>query len=210
MIAPPKPPSRDELEALIKEARARHLRPRLLGAAGVAVAAAIGLAIYASLIGGTTSNDGRPSAEGRSGGAPLCLAAQLSATGGLNGAVGTMLGPVTLANTGSNACSLPTGRPRVTILWRDRALPVRETTAGTGFSGETHARVLVPHSRAVIYMRWSNWCGKPREGTIIRPTFRLRWADGVVVDALNNKLTPPRCGSPAGGSQIAVGVPVKG
>ena len=38
MIAPPKPPAHDELEALIKEARERQLRRRLLGAAGIAVA----------------------------------------------------------------------------------------------------------------------------------------------------------------------------
>jgi hypothetical protein len=37
-LAPPKP-SHDELEALIKEARQRQLRRRLLGAAGVAIAA---------------------------------------------------------------------------------------------------------------------------------------------------------------------------
>jgi hypothetical protein len=38
MIAPPKPPSHDEREALIKEARARQLRRRLLGAASMAMA----------------------------------------------------------------------------------------------------------------------------------------------------------------------------
>jgi hypothetical protein len=49
MIAPPRPPSHDELEALIKEARARQLRRRLLGAASIATAAAAGLGIYATL-----------------------------------------------------------------------------------------------------------------------------------------------------------------
>jgi hypothetical protein len=206
MIAPPKPPSHDELEALIKEARARHLRRRLLGAAGVAVGAALALSVYALTIGG---GDHAKLTGGSAGaGAPLCRASQLSATGGLNGAVGTMLGPVTLTNTGSSACSLPNSRPRVSILWQARVLPVRET-AGTVRSGEARAGVLGPHSRAMIYMAWSNWCRKPREGTIIRPTFRLRWADGLVVDAPNNRLTPPRCGSPAGGSEIAVGVPVR-
>ena len=49
MIAPPRPPSHDELEALIKEARARQLRRRLLGAAGVAIAAALGNGYQGSL-----------------------------------------------------------------------------------------------------------------------------------------------------------------
>jgi hypothetical protein len=52
MLAPPLPPSPDEREALIREARARQLRRRLLGAAGVAVAAAFGLSAYAITIGG--------------------------------------------------------------------------------------------------------------------------------------------------------------
>jgi hypothetical protein len=67
MIAPPKPPSRDELEALIKEARARHLRRRLLGAAGVAVAAAIGLSVYALTIGGSAGDVAQGSARARAG-----------------------------------------------------------------------------------------------------------------------------------------------
>ncbi len=47
MIAPPKPPAQDELEALIKEARERQLQRRLLGAAAIAIGAAIALGIYA-------------------------------------------------------------------------------------------------------------------------------------------------------------------
>ena len=50
MTAPPKPPPHDELEALIKEARARQLRRRLLGAAGIAVAAATGLSAGAKAV----------------------------------------------------------------------------------------------------------------------------------------------------------------
>ena len=208
MIAPPKPPSDDELEALIKEARARQLRRRLLGAAAVAIAAAIGLGAYALAIGGgsqAATTSGAPT-----GTPPLCRSSQLSATAGLNGAVGTMLGPVTLTNNGDSACSLPTGRPSVRILWRGRVLPARETDGTKLFRGPP-ARVLAPHSTAAITMDWSNWCGKPSEGTVIQPTFELRWTDGLGVDAPDHPaLTPPRCGSPRGGSVIVVGVPEKG
>jgi Protein of unknown function (DUF4232) len=201
MIAPPKPPSHDELEALIKEARARQLRRRLLGAAWIGIAAAIGLAIYAVAIGG-----GQTAVTGRAaiGSPALCRSSQLSASAGLNGAVGTMLGPVTLTNNGGSACSLPTGRPSVRILWQRRVLATRETALRPD---APPVHVLAPHSTAAVMMDWSNWCGKPSEGTVIRPTFELRWADGLGVDAPDYPaLTPPRCGSRAGGSVIAVGV----
>jgi hypothetical protein len=77
-------------------------------------------------------------------------------------------------------------------------------------SGETPVRVLAPGSKAAIFMAWSEWCGKPSAGTI-RPTFQLRWADGLGVDARNHALTPPRCDSPGSGtrgSTIAVSTPV--
>jgi hypothetical protein len=206
MIAPPRPPSHDDPEALIKEARERQLRRRLLGAAGVAIAAAIGLSAYAL----TNGNGKQASALGRTpiGAAPLCRSSQLSAVGGVNGASGMMLGPITLTNTGESPCSLPTGQPQVRIAWQGRVLRVRET-GGQDLSGGTQARVLAPHSTAMVYTAWANWCGKPSEGTIIQPTFELRWVDGLGVDAPNNRLTPPRCGSRAAGSTIAVSGPVR-
>jgi uncharacterized protein DUF4232 len=207
MIAPPKPTSHDEIEALIREARQRQLRRRLLGAAGIAIAAALGLGAYALTIG----NGGQASSKSASpiGAAPLCRSSQLSASAGLNGAAGTMLGPATLTNTGGSMCSLPTGRPTVHILWRGRVLGVRETD-GTRLFQAPGVQMLAPHASAVITMEWSNWCGKPREGTVIRPTFQLRWTDGLVVDATDRPaLTPPRCGSPHD-SKIAVGVPERG
>jgi hypothetical protein len=51
MIAPPKSPSNEELEALVKEARARQLRRRLIGAAGLALAAAAAISIWAAVPG---------------------------------------------------------------------------------------------------------------------------------------------------------------
>jgi hypothetical protein len=66
MIAPPKPPSSDELELLIKEARERQLRRRLVGAATVAIAAGVGLAVWATLPGGskpTTSQQGNSGSQ---------------------------------------------------------------------------------------------------------------------------------------------------
>lgn len=52
MIAPPKPSSSDNLEALVKEARARQLRRRVVGVTLVAIAAGAGLAVWAVVSGG--------------------------------------------------------------------------------------------------------------------------------------------------------------
>jgi WD40-like Beta Propeller Repeat len=46
MLAPPRPPAHDELEALIREARQRQRRRRLAGVAAVAVLAAVALAAF--------------------------------------------------------------------------------------------------------------------------------------------------------------------
>lgn len=205
MIAPPRPPSHDELEALIKEARARQLRRRLLGAAGAAIATALGLAVYAFVTGG---------AVGRTAGgspntplvAPLCRASQLSASAdGLNGeAFGTMGGEATLTNVGAGVCSLPTGRPDVRILWQGRSLPVREATAA---ADDPLPHPLAPNSKAFIQLLWSNWCGKPVPG--IRPTFELRFADGVVVDAPGWVARTPICLAPGKGSVLSVSRPFR-
>src|SRR5215467_7324874 len=111
MIAPPKPPSHDELEALIKEARARQLRRRLLGAAGIAIAAALGLSIYAFLTGGSPGNPSQPLVHGRRTTGPLCRASQISASAGLQGATESLAGGATITNTGGSSCSLTRLRP---------------------------------------------------------------------------------------------------
>lgn len=209
MIAPPRPPSDDDLQALIKEARERQLRRRLLGAAGVAFAAALGLSIYASVTG---SSSGRPSGSspGVRVGAPLCRSSQLAATAdGLNGgAFGTMNGPATLTNVSGASCTLPTGRPRVHILWRGRILPTREAAEA---ADDPMPGVLTPHSKAFIALSWSNWCGDPSEGTVsrIRPTFLLRFAGGLQVSAPGWVATLPGCLSPGKMSSISVSRPYK-
>jgi hypothetical protein len=117
MLAPPRPPSHDELEALIKEARARQLRRRLLGAAGVAIAAGIGLCIYAFLAGGS---QGAATASGSS---PETVAAPCSAAAGwrlrLDGLwsepTGQHTAPLSVTRIGGSACTLA-GYPKITLL----------------------------------------------------------------------------------------------
>jgi hypothetical protein len=62
-----KPPSDEELEALIKEARARQLRRRLLGAVGVVLAAATAFVSYALVAGQGPEEPRRQRTPGPSG-----------------------------------------------------------------------------------------------------------------------------------------------
>ena len=117
MIAPPKPPAHEDLELLIKEARARQLRRRLLGAAGVAIAAALGLSIYAFVAGGAQRNATAP------GGRPQPTAAPCSVAGGwrlqLNDfwaePTGQHTAPLAIRRNGAAACTL-VGYPTVALL----------------------------------------------------------------------------------------------
>lgn len=149
MIAPPKPPSHDELEALIKEARARQLRRRLLGAAGIAIAAAIGLSVYAFVSGGKLDSVGQPPAQGGRATGPLCRSSQLSGSVFFQGATQTMLGGVTIENRGGATCSMPNRRPAASIMWRGKRLPTHESAfAGPGVSrpADVLARAQAPPS----------------------------------------------------------------
>jgi hypothetical protein len=204
VLAPAKP-TRDELEALIKEARERQARRRLIGAAAVAIAAATGLGVYAFVAGGRTDggNDGSPAPSLA---APLCRASQFSSTAGLNGAVGTLVGTVILTNTSADACSLPTGRPHVSVLWQGHVLPTQNR--GERSSGRP-IRVLGPHSSAAIDMDWANWCGGLDHRTAVDPTFRLSWADRLTVDVPNGiAVPPPRCNG-GGPSLTSAGRPYR-
>lgn len=168
--------------------------------------AAVALAVYAATIGGGADRNDSGSAIG----APLCRGSQLSASAlGMNGgAFGTMNGDATLTNVSNSRCALPSGRPRVRILWRGRIVPTREINAATGGSP---LPVLAAHSRATVLLSWGNWCGKPSEGTIswVRPTFLMRFAGGLKVAAPGSVATPPGCTDKRTESVIAVGTPVR-
>jgi len=116
MIAPPRPPSHDELEALIKEARARQLRRRLVCASGVALAAALGLSIYASMTGGArhsaTGQEGRPQPGVTSCGVPGGWRLKLG--GLMSEPTGQHTAPLALTRTGASACTL-SGYPIVAL-----------------------------------------------------------------------------------------------
>jgi hypothetical protein len=188
MIAPPKPPPQDELEALIKEARARQLRRRLLGVAGVAIAAAIGLSAYALTIGGGPSRITGSTSVG--GAVPPCRSSQLSASGNWIGAAGSVINDMPIVNRGGNPCSLPMGRPGVQVTWRGSLLPIKVQAAGPGESYPGRpVHVLAPGRMAVVYLDWGNWCARPYAGATTNIT--LRFDDGLRMTARHVFGQPP-------------------
>jgi hypothetical protein len=195
MIAPPRPPFHDELEALIKEARERQLQRRRLGAAGIAIAAAIGLGAYALTYGRTqysaTSNP--PGAA-----VPACRSSQLSAFSGLNGATGSILGPVTITRAGRATCSLPDRRPVVRITTAGGSGPVQQ--APLALPADLAPR-LARGAIGEIFIRWSNWCGKTPT------TMTLDFGHGLEVTAPLRDTQPP-CRAPAVPSVIGASRPL--
>jgi len=164
VLAPPKPPS-DELELLIKEARARQVRRRrLLGAASVAIAAALGLGVYA-LVGGF--NRQLNSGTSPSGGVPHCRTSQISVSFPM--LIGVMSrGRIILfvmTNKSGTPCSLPLHPPVARITWHGTVLPTRQERGKGIVYGSWEPlrviRVLKPGGRAAISGEWRNWCGRP-------------------------------------------------
>lgn len=219
MIAPPRPPQ-DDPELLIKEARTRQLRRRLRGVAGLAIAAALGLSIYAFVAGGRPANVAQPPSQGGHATGPACRTSQLLATFHFGGSTQAMMGGATLRNTSDSVCSLPTSRPTFRILWQRAllAIPVRPGTLAA--PPWPRARTLAPDQRAFVVMDWLalpviGGAAAPRRfqrlcnrdtGANFKPLVELRYRDGLTLAARATGLTLPLCG-PLHSSWMDVGRP---
>jgi hypothetical protein len=195
VLAPP--PPQDELEALIREARERQLRRRLLGAASVAIAAAVGLSVYGLLLG-----NGAPKTPSASAGTPppLCRASQLSVAMFFEGATQTMLGGARITNTGATTCSFPRGRPVVAVSWHGRTWPVRERPMPSSTAPPWHrVRVLAPGATASVFLQWwDQWfCAQRLQDWSFDPRFELRFT-GLTVFGTATRMPVPDCGKPGG------------
>lgn len=158
-LAPPKPTPHDELEALIKEARARQMRRKLLGAAVVATAAAVALGIYAVATWGTSNRSAKAASPTA---APLCQSSQLSASFFPGGAAGLALEGLVVDNIARRACSLPVERPAVHVVFREKALRTKERSWGSDQQfGARASHVLGPGKKAFFEIGWRGWCPNP-------------------------------------------------
>jgi Protein of unknown function (DUF4232) len=194
------PPPHSEAEALIKEARARQLRRRLLAAAGLAIGAAIGLSLYAfTTRGGYT----RPAGDSAGLAPPVCRASRLSASFGTGGAGGLALGGLVLGNTGSRPCSLPVGRPIVQVIFRSKPLPAQERPWDPSEQfGARAGHILGPGKKAFFEIGWRGWCPNPSAApTSPHATLSVRFRGGLrlaVPDTPDdrNGVSLPGCGEP--------------
>jgi uncharacterized protein DUF4232 len=183
MLAPPKPPSHDEPEALIKEARERQLRRRLLGAAGVAIVAAVALWAYALTIGRRTSSSGTSITSAA---VLACRSSQLSTSAMFGASGGTTFNPVQLTNTSGRACALPAGRPALQIMFRGKPFPIAQQSWRGSLSpwGAPAGHTLAAGTQAFVELRWRDWCPRPAQApTTGAVTFILRFGGGLLVTA---------------------------
>jgi hypothetical protein len=147
-----------------------------------------------------------------------CDAAVLRAKPFFQGAHGSLVGGVTLSNTGRTKCSL---RGRVTArfaggsaegtAWTVVAGPAPRRDPSAVYDRDSSLRALAPGRGADIHMRWVNWCPPGTTVTSTGPP-----PDGLIVDlprgrgSLRVPLTSaPRCDFPAQPSTLVVGPPAR-
>jgi hypothetical protein len=163
MLAPPKPPPQDELDALIREARERQLRRRVLAAAAVAVAAAASLGIYAALF-GSSARTARSASEGH---AATCSLNALALSLQTQGTATQSVTFLTLRNTQRPTCSI-TAPAVFEITENGHPAPV----VGNPLRARLHATLRQARSSSWPQsgIWWANWCGS-RKG--LRITVRV-------------------------------------
>lgn len=144
MIAPPRPPSHQELEALIKEARARQLRRRLLGAAGFAIAAALALSTYALWVGPTQRTRATAKIPARAAtGCDVAGGWRLRTDGLWSEPTGQHTVPLAVTWTGTQPCTLD-GYPTLVLL-NGEGQPL-------AFRYSHHDQVVTKHSPRVVHV----------------------------------------------------------
>jgi hypothetical protein len=100
-------------------------------------------------------------------GTPACTAADLTATAGWQGATGSMVGGLTVTNTGSSACALD-GPPRNIVL-RDHSRTLSDVDYAAELSGDAGVTttaspvLLAPGDQAEAFLAWSNECAASRQ-----------------------------------------------
>lgn len=137
-----------------------------------------------------------------------CTVSQLSSVGGWQGATQSLLGAISLSNTGATECELH-GYLTVTIFDKQgQALHV-ETRHGTPQTGTPPPRVgnvVLPPGKddaAQIYVQWFNWCGGDPSPITVRLTFPN--GETLVVPPGLNPWGVEDCQSPSDPSVLQIG-----
>jgi hypothetical protein len=133
-----------------------------------------------------------------------CRASQLGSRLYLQGATGSLVGGVDLANDGARACAL-LGRPVVSFVGASRPVMVLAAAPQKGpddalVDPPGSLRALAPGKRASVSLWWSNWCGR---GGRAPTAIRLGLPDGTAVVLPLQRA--PRCDDRHAPSTIQVG-----
>lgn len=134
---------------------------------------------------------------------PACTAADLRPLPAmLQGATGSMLGPVWLRNTSARRCAIG-GRPDVRLVAGGRVLPTRERTLKPS-DGALSVSTVAAGARVAAFVQWWNWCGAWPKGKFVR-TLRLSLTltTGVRVST-RVRTGRARCDAPAQVSRLYV------
>jgi hypothetical protein len=162
--SPPRPPSQDELDALIREARERQLRRRLLGAAAIAITAAVSLGIYAVFSDGSS----RPTTGASpSGLATTCPLGALSLSIQTQGTATQAVTFLTIRNPQRLTCSIT-----APVVFEITANGQRAHVLGNPLRLRLHTKLRAARSSfwPLNGVWWANYCGS-RKG--LRMTARV-------------------------------------
>lgn len=143
--------------------------------------------------------------------AASCGSGQLRATAMMQGAAGSLVGVIDIANFSSTRCTLQ-GRPALTLLDQN----LRPITTGIAFTRAPAGWVvdgsprpsgwpvvtLRPGDAASVRIQWTNWCRSGRA-----PLWRVGIPGSGAVDVIAglDSVSPPPCNGPGQPSTIAVG-----
>jgi Protein of unknown function (DUF4232) len=161
---------------------------------------------------GAASGAAHPGVSSKGDATGMCVAADLAASGGWQGATGSMAGEIFLENLGPATCALR-GYPRVVVrdAWND-VLPVHVVDGATG--GPPTARrhpglvTLAPQQQegTGVMVQWFNWCGDalaPFSLMLSLPGGGRLWPQPI--NTVDNFSGRPRCDEPSRPSTMDVG-----
>lgn len=135
---------------------------------------------------------------------PVCAAADLRGRAAFQGATGSRLGGLTVTNSASVACSLPS-KPRISLVSNGRRLAVREVAFPPHWlermnpKWATPVRTLQPGQSVEVVLQWWNWCGPPHTGTStikVSVDLLLPNQPAALQTAVAEPVTPPYCNGP--------------
>ena len=134
---------------------------------------------------------------------PACSAADLRPLPAmLQGATGSMLGPVWLRNVSARRCAVG-GRPQVRLVVGGRVLATKERSLQPG-DGARSVSTVPARGRVAIYVQWWNWCGGwPAGGPLRTLRVELTLTTGVRVGA-RVRTGRARCDAPKLPSRLYV------